>query len=395
MSLSQFEIKDIIYSYEDTVVARVVPKVPLDDTLTEKPTVIIKYQNTDYPSIALDSRWKNEFNILRAIDSKWVIKAHALKQYNNSHILVLEDFSSTTLSDLIAENSLSFSERLDIACQLTSALGEVHRLQLIHRDLNPSNILIDPDTFQLKLCDFALATRLSHKQIKVLNHDLWGKFEYISPEQTGRTNIKVDYRSDFYSLGVTLYELFSGRLPFTSKNAMTLLHSHIARTPEPLVKIQHGIPAVISSIVSKLMDKSPENRYQSTYGLQADLDKCVALWQKNNSIEKFILAVSDVSLNFNVSNKLYGRETELIAILDKKSPQDIAAWSDTWVNTAGRPTFEANETPGGLQLIQKDVLFSFKAYKQHGARYSKEQNRDAKASNTQSSGQQLHAQKQG
>ena len=317
MNFSQFEIQNIIYSYEDTVVARVIPNdSDFATTSPEKPTVIIKYQNTEYPSIELDSRWKNEFKILRAINSEWVIKAHGLKQHKNSHILVLEDFSSTTLHDLISTNELTFSQRLHIACQLTSALADVHRLQLIHRDLNPSNILIDPTTLQLKLCDFALATRLSHKQIKLLNHDLWGKFEYISPEQTGRTNIKVDYRSDFYSLGVTLYELFSGRLPFTSQNAMTLLHSHIARTPEPLSDIQHGIPSVISAIVTKLMNKSPENRYQSIYGLQTDLDKCLNHWEKNNSIENFILAVSDVSPNFNISNKLYGRQNELSIILD-------------------------------------------------------------------------------
>ena len=236
-------------------------------------------------------------------------------QHKNCHILVLEDFSSTTLSDLIATKTLTFIQRLHIACQLTSALAEVHHCQLIHRDINPSNILIDAKTLQLKLCDFALATRLSHKQIKLLNQDLWGKFEYISPEQTGRTNIKVDYRSDFYSLGGTLYELFSGRLPFTSQNAMTLLHSHIARTPKSLTEIQHGIPGVISAIISKLMDKSPENRYQSTYGLQTDLDTCLDKWQKNNSIDNFTLATADVSLHFNVSNKLYGRENDLATIL--------------------------------------------------------------------------------
>jgi diguanylate cyclase (GGDEF)-like protein len=312
MNISQFKIKNILYSYEDTVVARVTPQ---SSEFTD-PTVMIKYQNTDYPSLDLDSRWQNEFKILRAIDSKWVIKAHALERHKKSHILVLEDFSSITLHNLIKANTLTFTQRLHIACQLTSALADVHRFQLIHRDLNPSNILIDPDTMQLKLCDFALATRLSHKQMPLLNHDLWGKFEYISPEQTGRTNINVDYRSDLYSLGVTLYELFSGRLPFTAQNAMTLLHSHIARAPEPLIELKQEVPIVISDIVTKLMAKSPDNRYQSTYGLQLDLDRCLVQWNNQNAIEDFELATSDVSLNFNVSNKLYGREKELSTLLE-------------------------------------------------------------------------------
>lgn len=311
MNLSHFEIKDILYSYQDTVIARIV----LEKTNSDECTVIAKYQNTDYPSIELDSRWKNEFNILQSIDSTWVIKAHALERYKNSYILILEDFSSTTLSNLIASNTLSFEQRLYIACQLTSALKEVHRSQLIHRDLNPSNILIDPKTLQIKLCDFALATRLSHKQTKLINNKLWGKFEYISPEQTGRTNINVDYRSDLYSLGITLYELFSGRLPFTSQSAMTLLHSHIARPPKTLVEVNSDIPGVISAIIDKLLAKSPDNRYQSTYGLQVDLEKCLKQWQQKGKIEHFILAVADISLHFNISNKLYGRQKELETIL--------------------------------------------------------------------------------
>ena len=312
MNLPHFEINKILYSYEDTVVAQ----AKSNNAECDNSSVMIKYQNTDYPSVALDSRWKNEFKVLRSIDSKWLIKAQALIKHKNSHILVLEDFSSTTLSNLIASNTLTFGQRLDIACQLTSAITDVHSSHLIHRDVNPNNILIDPTTLQLKLCDLALATRLSHQQTTLLDHNLWGRFEYISPEQTGRTNIKVDYRSDFYSLGVTLYELFSGRLPFTSQNAMTLLHSHIARTPKPIEEIKPSIPAVVSDIITKLMDKSPENRYQSTYGLQTDLNYCVEQWQNNNSIEDFILAMSDSSLHFNVSNQLYGRESELATILD-------------------------------------------------------------------------------
>ncbi len=311
MDLSQFEIKSIIYSHEDTVVARANPHTEALDISS----VIIKYQNTDYPSAELDARWKNEFHILRSINSPWVVKAHSLLQYKNSHMLVLEDFSSTSLGDLIAANTLTLKQKLYIACQLTSAIADVHNLQLIHRDLNPSNILLNPETLELKLCDFALATRLSHKQVNFFNQDLWGKFEYISPEQTGRTNLKVDYRSDFYSLGVTLYELFSGRLPFNSSNPMTLLHSHLARTAEPLENIKHDLPRVISAIINKLMAKSPDNRYQSSYGLQSDLDNCATQWNNTNTIDYFTLAVSDVSMHFNLSTKLYGRDSELSNIL--------------------------------------------------------------------------------
>jgi serine/threonine protein kinase len=149
----------------------------------------------------------------------------------------------------------------------------------------------------------------------LFNQDLWGKFEYISPEQTGRTNLKVDYRSDFYSLGVTLYELLSGRLPFNSSNPMTLLHSHLARTPEPLETIKRDVPQMISAIVNKLLAKSPDKRYQSTFGLQSDLDNCATQWSNTNTIDYFTLAASDVSMHFNLSTELYGRDNELSEIL--------------------------------------------------------------------------------
>lgn len=311
MNLSNSDIKKIISSYDDTVVAQVVNNNSDFDTSS----IIIKYQNTDYPSVELDLRLKNEYNILQTIDSPWVISSYGLKKNKNSHVLLMEDFSQVTLANLIEKNTLSFSQRLHIASQLASVLADVHRHQIIHRDINPANILIDSDSLKIKLFDFSNATRLSHKTAELNDNDLQNRYEYISPEQTGRINLKVDYRSDFYSLGVTLYQLFSGRLPFSSANTMTLLHCHIARTPDPLSSVDDGIPDAISSIITKLMDKSPDNRYQSAYGLQNDLEQCYQQWLKSENIESFTLAQLDVPLHFNISPKLYGREEELDIIL--------------------------------------------------------------------------------
>ncbi|TQV88249.1 diguanylate cyclase domain-containing protein [Aliikangiella coralliicola] len=317
MKLAGFTVKQVIYAQGNTVIARAV-EGPLssepDSTDDTTQSAIIKYQNTDYPSAHLNARRKHEFEILQSISSDWIIQAGGIKHHDNNLILVLEDFSSVTLAKFMQSKKLSFGERLQIACQLVSALKDVHEHHLIHRDINPKNILIDPDSLTLKLCNFAQATRLSHKQPSLNTNDLWGGFEYISPEQTGRTNLELDHRSDYYSLGITFYELFSGSLPFISNDPMTLLHGHIAHTPEPLAEIA-DIPESLSAIVSKLLAKSPEDRYQSSFGLQADLNRCWEEWRTEGTITGFPLASSDIPQQFCISQKLYGRDSELTTLL--------------------------------------------------------------------------------
>jgi diguanylate cyclase (GGDEF)-like protein len=307
MNLLSSDIEKIISSYEDTIVAQVVN----DNDEFDSSSVIIKYQNTDYPSAELDSLWKNEYKIIQSINSDWVITAYTLKKNKKSYVLFLEGFSPVTLASFIEHNTLNFSQCLYIANQLGLVLADVHRHQFIHRNINPLNILIDPDSLKIKLFNFSNATHFSDTKVELHKNDLQGHYEYISPEQTGRINLNVDYRSDFYSLGVMLYQLFSGRLPFSSATTITLLHCHIARTPDSLTSVNEDIPETISSIVMKLMSKSPEHRYQSAYGLQKDLEHCYQQWQENKKIAAFTLAKLDVPLHFNISSKLYGREEEL------------------------------------------------------------------------------------
>ncbi|MFT4925421.1 MAG: putative ATPase/signal transduction histidine kinase/DNA-binding response OmpR family regulator [Phenylobacterium sp.] len=311
MKLAGFTVTEVIYSFEDTVVARALS--PLEGLDNE--SVIIKYQNTEYPSVELDAQWKHEFRVLQTIDSPSVVKAKALLHNNNSHILVLEDFSSTSLAWLIQQDTLTFTQRLQIACQLVVALSEVHKHHLIHRDIAPKNVLIDPQTLTIKLCDFALASTLTREQPQIKNTRLWGTLEYMSPELTGRTNLDVDFRSDFYSLGVSLYELFCGRKPFVFDDPMTLLHSHIARLPEPLDLVDNKISIEVSAIVLKLLAKSPDDRYQSSYGLLADLKDCLKQWQTKGQIDHFTVGQSDISERFSISQRIYGRDKQLQDIM--------------------------------------------------------------------------------
>ncbi|HAI69244.1 MAG TPA: serine/threonine protein kinase, partial [Gammaproteobacteria bacterium] len=199
----------------------------------------------------------------------------------------------------------------------------LHQRYLIHKDINPSNIILNTTTKQLKLIDFGISTVLSRENTTFSNPNLLeGTLAYLSPEQTGRMNRAIDYRTDFYSLGVTFYELLTGQLPFPMSDALEVVHCHIAKQPVPPHSLKSELPQAISEIVLKLMAKNAEDRYQSSYGLKADLADCLRQWQTAGQIEPFPLARADVSDRFEIPQKLYGREAEiatLIAVAERVS----------------------------------------------------------------------------
>ena len=307
MQLAGFTVNDVIYAMGETVVATA--------TSAAGERVVLKYLDSNRPAPEMSARWRHEYAVLSSIDSTHVIKVLALHEIERSLVLVLEDFAATNLAQLIERGQLDLSDQLTLAVRLAQALGVVHEHRLIHGDVAPKNVLVDPASLTLKLCDFGLSTRLDIQPRRADGAFMAGTLEYMSPEQTGRTNLDIDYRSDFYSLGATLYELLSGRAPFLSGDPMSLLHAQLASMPTPLHEIDTAIPEPLSMIVHKLLAKHPDDRYQSSFGLVRDLEACAESWRLYRRVERFALATADIPERFCIAQKLYGRQEECNAIL--------------------------------------------------------------------------------
>jgi predicted ATPase/signal transduction histidine kinase len=283
--------------------------------------VILKILNS-YSSVEDIARFRLEYEITRSFNLEGVVKAYGLETYNSNLVIILEDFGGTSLNKLISNQKFSLKESLELAKEITLVLGQIHQQKIVHKDINPSNIVFNPVTKQLKLIDFGIASDLSTDDYIITHpHFLEGNLAYISPEQTGRMNRHLDYRSDFYSLGITLYQLLCDRLPFTATEPIELVHCHLAKQAIAPQEINQKIPTVVSNLVIKLLAKNPEERYQSSWGIYKDLEECLQQLETNNTVQDFVLASQDIVEKWQLSQKLYGREKELFFILNafKKS----------------------------------------------------------------------------
>ena len=279
---------------------------------SDSQTVILKLLKQDYPTPEELVRYRQEYEITHHLPLEGVCRSLSLEQYQNTLFIVFEDFGGESLRTWMNSRQVNLEEFLQIAIATTVSLAEVHAANIIHKDLNPANIVYNPHTQQIKLIDFGIATVLSRENPTIRNpQGLEGTLAYISPEQTGRMNRSLDYRTDFYSLGVTYYELLTNKLPFDTTDALELLHCHIAKQPLPPIVVNPQIPQVISDIVMKLMAKIAEERYQSGLGIKGDLQKCLQELHHTGNISNFPLARQDISDKFQIPQKLYGREKEI------------------------------------------------------------------------------------
>lgn len=279
--------------------------------------IILKVLKPDYCTPIELARYQREFSIIRHLKIEGVIQAYKLEKYQNTLVLILENFSGKPLINWTKKNRFfSLSQFLKIAIQIAEVLGQIHERNIIHQNLNPANILFDSNSGKIKIIDFGMAIEMSGDRIPMqTNRNFDETLAYISPEQTGRMNRVLDYRTDFYSLGITFYELVVGHLPFHSVDPMELIHSHIALTPKSPHQIDSRIPKAISDIIMKMLEKTAEDRYQSAWGIEADLVLCLMQLEATGLIEDLVPGENDIRRNFQVSQKFYGREKERDRIL--------------------------------------------------------------------------------
>ncbi|MCP5007606.1 MAG: AAA family ATPase [Planctomycetes bacterium] len=284
-----------------------------DDT-----SVIIKTLNTGYPSNMEISRFKHEFHVTRKMDGEGVIHAYEEVKYANNLAMILVDIQGVSLREYLKQAERPDLEQLlRMAIVISLGLGHIHSQNVIHKDINPDNIIFNRETEILQIIDFNISTELSREQqdVNVANM-LEGSVAYISPEQTGRMNRDLDYRTDYYSLGVTLYEMLTGNLPFEAEDILGWVYCHIARTVRSPHDLDPALPEVVSNIVLKLMAKGAEDRYQSSGGIVRDLEECLRQLEQNGHGEDFELGLDDISEKFQVPQQLFGREEELRTLLD-------------------------------------------------------------------------------
>ena len=305
-----FEIREKLYESHHTQVLRAI-------RTRDQSRVILKTPVAKYPSPDELSRYRREYEILNSLrDLPGIINVYDLVPSQHSLLLVEEDCGDRPLTQTIKSSEFDAAHYLEIAVKLAHVLGELHQRGIIHKDVNPANILWCKERRELKLIDFSISSLLSQEY-----HDfqspgqLEGTYAYLSPEQTGRVNRPLDYRSDLYSFGITLYQMFTGALPFSGDQGIEFVHAHIALQAAPPHEVNDAVPVAVSRIIMKLISKMADDRYQSAWGAKHDLQCCLRQLQETDCIETFELGQQDHSPILRIPQRLYGRESEIDSII--------------------------------------------------------------------------------
>jgi predicted ATPase/signal transduction histidine kinase/DNA-binding NarL/FixJ family response regulator/tRNA A-37 threonylcarbamoyl transferase component Bud32 len=309
--LTGYQINEKIYAGVNTVIYRGIWE-------QHNLPVMVKIPLAEYPTLEEITRLRHEYKIRQPLENiEGIINCYRTENHRNAIALILEDCGGIGLSDFLKTTKLTIKTFLTIGIQLAKGLGNIHKHHIIHKDIKPQNIIINPSKNCVKITDFSIASRLIRENATPSYANLLeGTLAYMSPEQTGRMNRAIDYRSDFYSLGVTFYQMLTGELPFSAIDPLELVHCHIARTAPSPDSINPEIPEAISGIVMKLLAKTAENRYQTAEGLKFDLETCLAKLQApSGTISDFIPGNADRASQLLVPQKLYGRDTEVAALL--------------------------------------------------------------------------------
>lgn len=275
------------------------------------PAVLLQMFSEDLFDTRVMQEARYNLGMLQNIDSGQLIKIYDIIDENGRLTIVCEDYQGKPLSELLKKRKIKTEETLRITLGIVDALGILHDSAIIHASISPHTILVDPDTLSVKLMPF-IGSRDFIWTNKLMQHPniIERILPYISPEQTGKTGREVDARSDRYSLGIVLYQMLTGITPFQSEDPLEIVYAHAIRVPVPPVELKSDIPPVLSDLAMKLIQKDPENRYQSTGGLKADIEKCISLTKSDSPLSTIVLGDNDIPQLFTISKKLYGRIKE-------------------------------------------------------------------------------------
>ena len=241
----------------------------------------------EHPTLESINRLTHEYELKDYLDCAWALRPVELVRERGRTMLVVEYTGGEPLDRLIGE-PMEVGRFLRLAVALSAALGRLHGRGLIHKDIKPANVIVDSAAGHVWLTGFGIASRLPReRQAPEPPEIIAGTLAYMAPEQTGRMNRSVDARSDLYALGVTLYQMVTGVLPFAAADPMELVHCHIARQAVPPAERTPGVPAAISAVIMKLLAKTPEDRYQTAAGVDADLRRCLTAYQRGRQHRAF------------------------------------------------------------------------------------------------------------
>ena len=314
LSIPGYQVTEVVHTDVKTLVYRGYRE-------HDQSPVIFKTLTAEYPARKDLVRLQHEYALTKDWVESGLIQAYDLVSYQNNLVLISDDIGGSSIRQFLDGKAIPVGEFLPLAIAFARSLNQIHQHQIIHKDINPANLVINRATGQVQIIDFGISSQLSRETTVLQNPGhLEGTLAYLSPEQTGRMNRSVDYRTDFYSLGATFYEMLTGMPPFAAIDPMELVHCHLAKTPPPAHEAHPGLPPILSQLVQKLMAKTAEQRYQSAFGLIADLETCQQQWLATQqhgtpTIADFDLGRHDVSERFQIPQKLYGREAEIAQLL--------------------------------------------------------------------------------
>lgn len=350
MEIFGYQITEKLYESPNSIIYRAVES-------QNNRSVIVKVLNYEYPSEEKIAQFKYEYELINNIKINGVITEYELIKYKRSYGIVFEDFGGISLSN-IDFSKWNLIDKLKLCIEIIDILEQIHEKEIIHKDINPSNIILNEKTRVVKIIDFGNATKLTEETAEGISKSvIEGTLAYISPEQTGRMNRVVDYRSDYYSVGATFYEILAKQKVFHNVvDPAELIYYHLAKEPTSLYILDKNVPLTVSNIIMKLLAKNAEDRYQSILGIKSDIQECIDQLQRKSVIDDFTIASKDNLNKFQVSQNLYGRKKELA---------NLMAMYDHVCN--GRYEFMLISGPSGIgksdlvHEIQKDV-FNRKGY---------------------------------